>query len=137
MLGKLDSHLQKNETRTFSHTTYKIKLKMYQRPNYKTWNHKTHRRQHRQHTPRHWSYQFFFWFFFLNFILFYFLYSRFLLVINFVHISVYMSIPVSQFIPPPTSPLGVHMFVLYVCVSTSTLQISSSIPFFLDSTHMR
>ena len=38
-------------------------------------------------------------------ILFIFLYSRFLLVINFIHISVYVSIPISQFItPPPTSP---------------------------------
>ena len=35
-------------------------------------------------------------FFFLIFILFIFLYSRFLLVIYFIHISVYMSIPVSQ-----------------------------------------
>ena len=34
-------------------------------------------------------------FFFLNFrILFIFLYSRFLLVIHFIHISVYMSIPI-------------------------------------------
>ena len=38
---------------------------------------------------------FFFW------ILFYFLYSRFLLVIHFIHISVYMSVTISQFIPPP------------------------------------
>ena len=28
-----------------------------------------------------------------------------------------MSISISQFIPPPLSPVGVHMFVLYVCVS--------------------
>ena len=40
----------------------------------------------------------FFFFEFLNFILFIFLYSRFLLVIHFIHISVYMSIPISQFI---------------------------------------
>ena len=33
--------------------------------------------------------------------LFIFLYSTFLLVIHFIHISVYMSIPISQFIPPP------------------------------------
>ena len=43
-----------------------------------------------------------------TFILFFiyknFLYSRFLLVICYIHISVYMSIPISQFIPPP-SPL--------------------------------
>ena len=40
-------------------------------------------------------------------ILFIFLYSRFLLVIHFIHISVYMSIPISQFFtrppPPPTT----------------------------------
>ena len=66
---------------------------------------------------------------------FYFLYCRFLLVIHFIHISVYMSIPISQFItpqPPPTLPLsllGVHIFVLYICVSISALQTSSSVPF--------
>ena len=43
----------------------------------------------------------FFYFIFLNFI---FLYSRFLLVIYFIHISVYMSIPISQFIHQPTEP---------------------------------
>ena len=37
-------------------------------------------------------------------VLFTFLYSRFLLVINFIHISVYMSIPISQFITPPPPP---------------------------------
>ena len=78
----------------------------------------------------------YFFFQFLNFILFLFLYSRFLLVIHFIHISVYMSIPTSQFItqPPPThphlSPLGVHTFVLYICVSISALQTGSSVPFF-------
>ena len=30
----------------------------------------------------------------------------------------------------PGSPLGVHTFVLYVCVSISALQISSSVSFF-------
>ena len=60
------------------------------------------------------------------------LYSRFLLVVYFIHISVYMSIPISQFIPPALllSPLGVHTFVLYICVSISALQTSSSVPFF-------
>ena len=73
---------------------------------------------------------------FLSFILFIFLYSRFLLVINFIHISVYMSIPIAQFITPPPRPpcgfppLGVHTFVLYICVSISALQTSSSVPFF-------
>ena len=41
----------------------------------------------------------FFFLEFLNFILFIFLYSRLLLVIYFIYISVYMSIPISQFIP--------------------------------------
>ena len=39
---------------------------------------------------------------FWNFI--YFIYSRFLLVIYFIHTSVYMSIKISQFIPPPPPP---------------------------------
>ena len=34
--------------------------------------------------------------------------------------SVQMSIPISQFIPAPF-PLGIHTFVLYVCVSVSAL----------------
>ena len=38
---------------------------------------------------------------FFNLILFIFLYSRFLLVIHFIHISVYMSILISQFISLP------------------------------------
>ena len=71
---------------------------------------------------------------FLNFILFIYLYSRFLLVIHFIHNSVYTSIPISQFLTPPTPPLlsrfGVHTFVLYTCVSTSALQTGSSVPFF-------
>ena len=58
------------------------------------------------------------------------LYSGFSLVIYFIHISVYMSIPISQFIPPPLTPISVHMFVLYICVSISTLQTGSSVPFF-------
>ena len=72
-------------------------------------------------------------FFFLIWILFYFifLYSRFLLVLYFIQISVCMSVPISQFIPPPPlSPLGVHTFVLYICVSTSALQTGSSVLFF-------
>ena len=32
------------------------------------------------------------------------LYSRFSLVIYFIHCSVYMSIPISQFLPPPSLP---------------------------------
>ena len=49
----------------------------------------------------------------------------------FIPSSVYMSIPISQFIPPsPLSPLVSIRFFLCVCVSISALQIRSSIPFF-------
>ena len=48
------------------------------------------------------------------------LYRWFPLVICFIHSSVSMSIPISQFIPP-LSPLGVHTFVLYTSVSISAL----------------
>ena len=39
-------------------------------------------------------------------------YSRFSLVIHFIYSikSVYMSIPISQVIPSPPFPLGIHMF---------------------------
>ena len=61
------------------------------------------------------------------------LYSQFSLIIYFIHSisSVYMSIPISQFIPPSSFPplVSIHFF-LYVCVSISALQIRSSIPFF-------
>ena len=52
------------------------------------------------------------------------------LSIDSIH-SVYMSIPIPQFIPH-SFPLGTHMFDLYVCVSISAMPIRSSIPFFLD-----
>ena len=56
----------------------------------------------------------FFWIFEFYFI--YFLYSMFLLVIYFIHISVYMSIPVSQFItPPPHPPAAFPPWCSYVC----------------------
>ena len=45
-----------------------------------------------------------FLFFFIFEFYFIYLYSRFLLVIHFIHISVYMSIPVSQFITPAPPP---------------------------------
>ena len=44
---------------------------------------------------------FFFLFWIFEFYFIYFLYRSFLLVISFIRISVYMSIPISQFIPPP------------------------------------
>ena len=86
-------------------------------------------------TKRPTTFYFYYFFEFFNFILFIFLYSRFLLVIYFIHISVYTSIPISQSItlppqPLPLSPLGVHTFVLYICVSISALQTGSSVPFF-------
>ena len=55
--------------------------------------------------------------------------SRLSLGIYFIHSSVHMSTPVSQFIPPSLSPRGARAFVLYACISTA-LQIGSSVPFF-------
>ena len=43
------------------------------------------------------------------------LYSTFLLVIYFIH-------TIHPTPTPPLSPLGVHTFVLYICVSASALQ---------------
>ena len=63
--------------------------------------------------------------FFLNLILFIFLYSRFLLVIHFIHISVYMSIPVSQFITPPPPDRHFHPLVSIHLFSTSVSQFLS------------
>ena len=51
-----------------------------------------------------------------------------LLFIYFIHSSVYMSIPISQSIPPLLCL--VTMFVFYVCHSISVLQISSFVPSF-------
>ena len=62
-------------------------------------------------------------FLFLNFI--YFLYSRFLLVIYFIHISVYMSIPISQFISPPPPP---HRFPPLVSIRLSSTSVSLFLP---------
>ena len=38
--------------------------------------------------------------------------------------------PNSSHLPPLLFPLGVHTFVLYICVSISAMQIGSSVPFF-------
>ena len=46
--------------------------------------------------------------------------------------SVYVSIPISQFLPLHPFPLAVHAFVLYIYVSISALQIWSSIPLWLS-----
>ena len=58
------------------------------------------------------------------------LYSMFSLIVYFV-LSVstaHMSIPTYQFILLSSYSLGVHTFVLYICVCISALQIRSSMP---------
>ena len=47
-----------------------------------------------------------------------------------------MSIPISQFIPPPPPHLDVHVFVLYICVSISVFANKIIYTIFLDSTCM-
>ena len=73
-------------------------------------------------------------------VLFIFLYSRFLLVIYFIHISVYMSIPISQFIPPPPPPPAFPRWCPYVCSLQLCLYFCLADQFictiFLDSTYM-
>ena len=51
------------------------------------------------------------------------------LVTCFIHSSVYMSIPIPQFIQPSLTP-SIPMSVLYICVSISASQISSSVSLF-------
>ena len=55
------------------------------------------------------------------------LYSRFSLIIYFICSSMYVSIPISQLIPPPTSTFGNHKLVFYICDAISALQITSSV----------
>ena len=55
--------------------------------------------------------------------LFVFLYCRFLLVINFIHISVYMSIPIAQFSTLPSPPHRSFPPLVSICLfSTSVSQ---------------
>ena len=58
----------------------------------------------------------------------------FSLMIYFIHSlnSAYASIPISQLLPP-FLPLGVRIFVLYLCVTIPALQIRSLIPFWHTS----
>ena len=57
------------------------------------------------------------------------LYSRFSLVIySYIVVYIFQSQSPNRFHPP--SALGIHMFVLYICVSISALQMGSSLPFF-------
>ena len=58
------------------------------------------------------------------------LYSGFSLVIYFILCTVYMSIPIFQFIPPPSPDPHIHIFILNIYVSISALQICSSVSFF-------
>ena len=46
--GKLDSHMEKNETGSFSYTIHKDKLKMDERPKYEIGIHQNPRGEHRQ-----------------------------------------------------------------------------------------
>ena len=50
--------------------------------------------------------------------------------LSILYILVYIRQSQSPNSTHPPSPLGVHMFVLYICVSISALQTSSSVPFF-------
>ena len=53
-----------------------------------------------------------------------FLYCRFLLVINFIHISVYMSIPITQFSTPPSPPHRSFPHLVSICLfSTPVSQL--------------
>ena len=80
--------------------------------------------------------------FLFNLILFTFLYSRFLLLIHFIHISVYMSIPISQFIISPSPPPAAFPpWCPYVCSLHLCLYFCPGNRFictiFLGSTYMR
>ena len=43
-------------------------------------------------------------------------------------IGVYMSIPISQFIPPPLFPFGIHTVVLYICVFMNSYNLNCHYP---------
>ena len=59
---------------------------------------------------------------------FIFLYSMFLLVIYFINISVHMSIPISQFIPPPPQPRPPHHFPPLVSIHLFSTSESQFLP---------
>ena len=70
------------------------------------------------------NFNFFFFSFFFHFrILLIFLIQQFLLVIHFIHISVYMSIPISQIIPPSPPHRGFPPLVSIRLFSTSVSQL--------------
>ena len=57
VLGKPNSHMQKNKTRPILHDTWKLTKNESKALKCKTWNHKTLRRKHRQWVPWHLSWQ--------------------------------------------------------------------------------
>ena len=57
VLAKLDSHMQKNETRPFPYTIHKNRFKMDERPKCETGSHQNPRGKGRQQPLRHWPQQ--------------------------------------------------------------------------------
>ena len=79
------------------------------------------------------------YFFKFNFIYFF---KQQVLIIHFIHISVYVSIPISQFItPPPSPPAAFPPWCPYVCSLHLCLYFCPANQFictiFLGSTYMR
>jgi len=52
VLGKLDSHMQKNETGPLPYTTHQNRLQMFERPKCETGVHQNPREEHRQQPLR-------------------------------------------------------------------------------------
>ena len=65
----------------------------------------------------------FFAFYFILFSFYFTLYSRFLLVIYFINISVYMSIPRSQYIPPPPPPPSCFPLLVSICLFSTSVSL--------------
>ena len=62
--------------------------------------------------------------------LFYFYFFISYLFYTYQYIHVNPNLPIHHTTPTLLSPLGVHTFVLYICVSISALQTGSPVPFF-------
>ena len=66
------------------------------------------------------------------------LYSLFSLVIYFIHCSVYMSIPVSQFIPPlPSHPVSIRLFSTSVSLFLMLLLYNDNLSWICGKVSMR
>ena len=50
---------------------------------------------------------------------------------HFIYNSMYVSIPISQFIPPPPLPARNHKFVFYICDATSLFPFFVVVEFYL------